>query len=358
MNFLKRFFVDRSSATQSPAASASVKSPALLQPNRILRGHAGVVRCVDISYEGFNAVSGGDDGTLRFWNIYEGQSLGVVQAGARVEGVCYLEDDTKIFAICSDGVVRLYQIDGLLLAQMDGAGDTQPPIIQCFARIPETRNLIFATSNPSDWQLRFSRNVAPWEHRWNSDLGPIQAIAVSLDRQWFVAGDAGGSMAVWALGEFKPDPLCEVRSGIAVKCLETCGQHIVVGHGDGSVTMWDTKSERLVPDVRNADRYLNEGNDQRSGQLVWAGEPTRVLKGHTKAVSSLAVDGHRALSGSWDNTLRLWDVTEGRCLSVMEGPKSDRAAVLGVALRRGSGRRAVSAHGDGCICVWDISFVS
>ena len=67
---------------------------------------------------------------------------------------------------------------------------------------------------------------------------------------------------------------------------------------------------------------------------------TGVLRGHERPVLCVGVsgDGRRALSGSWDNTVRVWDVEGKKCVGVLEG-HTDR--VLGVALS-GDGRRAVS----------------
>ncbi|MEO1331025.1 MAG: peptidoglycan-binding protein, partial [Pseudomonadota bacterium] len=58
---------------------------------------------------------------------------------------------------------------------------------------------------------------------------------------------------------------------------------------------------------------------------------TGVLKGHTGRVSSVAVtpDGSRALSGSYDTTLILWDLATGQALRTFEGHTS---AVTSVAL--------------------------
>ncbi|MBM3740313.1 MAG: hypothetical protein FJW39_31550, partial [Acidobacteria bacterium] len=46
-----------------------------------------------------------------------------------------------------------------------------------------------------------------------------------------------------------------------------------------------------------------------------------VSLGHTERVGSVAwsPDGQRALSGSADNTVRLWEVETGRCERVLEG---------------------------------------
>jgi WD40 repeat protein len=44
----------------------------------------------------------------------------------------------------------------------------------------------------------------------------------------------------------------------------------------------------------------------------------RVLEGHTDSVNAVALtaDGKRAVSGSDDNTLRVWDLKSGNCLAV------------------------------------------
>ncbi len=54
---------------------------------------------------------------------------------------------------------------------------------------------------------------------------------------------------------------------------------------------------------------------------VATGRCLRTFEGHTEPVSSvcLSPDGRFALSGSLDNTLKLWDVATGRCLRTFEG---------------------------------------
>jgi WD40 repeat protein len=46
-----------------------------------------------------------------------------------------------------------------------------------------------------------------------------------------------------------------------------------------------------------------------------------LFEGHTDGVYDVALDAtqHRALSGSRDGTVRLWDTETGRCLRVLEG---------------------------------------
>ena len=68
-------------------------------------------------------------------------------------------------------------------------------------------------------------------------------------------------------------------------------------------------------------------------------------------VVSVAVsgDGKRVVSGSEDQTVRVWDVETGECLKVMEGHTK---MVSSVAVSR-DGKR-VSGSWDKTVRVWDV----
>src|SRR5579885_3160496 len=86
---------------------------------------------------------------------------------------------------------------------------------------------------------------------------------------------------------------------------------------------------------------------------VWGGHALRTLEGHSDRVYSVAVtpDGQRAVSASGDHTLKVWDLASGRALRTLEG-HSDR--VYSVAVTP-DGQRAVSASGDHTLKVWDLA---
>ncbi|MGH7225120.1 MAG: WD40 repeat domain-containing protein, partial [Gemmataceae bacterium] len=51
------------------------------------------------------------------------------------------------------------------------------------------------------------------------------------------------------------------------------------------------------------------------------GKCLRTFEGHTDDVASgsWSPDGRYVLSGSWDKTLRLWEVASGKCLRKFKG---------------------------------------
>ena len=67
---------------------------------------------------------------------------------------------------------------------------------------------------------------------------------------------------------------------------------------------------------------------------VWdleGNQPPRVLEGHTSDVRAVALsaDGQRAVSGSGDHTLRVWDLKSGNCLAVFTCDAAIRCCAWG-----------------------------
>ena len=78
----------------------------------------------------------------------------------------------------------------------------------------------------------------------------------------------------------------------------------------------------------------------------------QTLKGHTRSVLSVAVtpDGKKAVSGSWDNALKVWDLESGREVQTLQG---HTLSVNAVAVTP-DGKRAVSGSDDNTLKVWDL----
>ncbi len=88
---------------------------------------------------------------------------------------------------------------------------------------------------------------------------------------------------------------------------------------------------------------------------VWdieTGQCLKVVEGHTNSVTSVALsaDGRFALSGSYDKTLRLWNLNSGECVNVLKGHTD---SVESVDLSA-DGRLAVSGSRDKTVRVWDL----
>jgi WD40 repeat protein len=111
---------------------------------------------------------------------------------------------------------------------------------------------------------------------------------------------------------------------------------------------------RAVTVSRNGGRAVSGSDD--GTVRVWdlaTGREEAVLVGHTDWVRAVAVcrNGSRAVSGSDDGKLRLWDLATGREKAVLTGHDGE---VFAVAITR-DGALAVSGGSDRTVRVWDLT---
>src|SRR4029077_14165622 len=82
------------------------------------------------------------------------------------------------------------------------------------------------------------------------------------------------------------------------------------------------------------------------------GKARATLRGHTDRVTSVAFspDGTRILTGSVDNTARLWDAATGTAVATLAGHTD---AVRAVALSP-DGTRVLTGSGDSTARLWSV----
>ncbi|QYN41156.1 hypothetical protein K1T35_48330 (plasmid) [Pseudonocardia sp. DSM 110487] len=297
---------------------------------KVTQGVPGSVLSVSVTPDGTRIVTGGDDGTVRVWDLATGAPVGETPMGHRggVRSVAVTPDGTRIITGGGDGWVRVWD-----LATGDEVGVTlgaHSSGATAVAVTPDGTRIITGGGNGGGAGM-----VRVWDIASRSPIGlpltghtrGVTAVAVTPDGTRIVTGGGDGDVRVWDLATRAPVglPLTGHTRGVTAVALSPDGTRIVTGGDDGTVRVWDMASGTPV------------------------GEP---LTGDVSAVGSVAVtsDGTWIVAGGW-GVVRVWDLATGSEVKSLTCDGGTGGVRVAVAITP-HGERVVSVDRLGTIRVW------
>ena len=121
-----------------------------------------------------------------------------------------------------------------------------------------------------------------------------------------------------------------------------------------SSTLGHKNSVRSVA-ITQDGKYIVSGSDDETIKLwdIQSGKELQSFEGHKNSVRSVAItpDGKHIVSGSFDGTIKLWDIQSGKELQSFEGYAIDDYPVYITP----DGKCIVFGSLDGTIKIWDIN---
>ncbi|CDF38372.1 WD40-repeat containing protein [Chondrus crispus] len=151
-------------------------------------------------------------------------------------------------------------------------------------------------------------------------------------------------------------------------CVSMSKRYAVIGYSDGTLQFWSVSEKKVLWSVCGHESQVRSVAMSDDGKRAVSGSEdgsVRVwdvdtglqigdaLTAHTEAVSSVGMsgDGKRAVSGSEDESVRVWDVDTGLQIGDALTGHTDGVESVGMS---GDGKRAVSGSWDESVRVWDV----
>jgi WD40 repeat protein len=276
----------------------------------VFEGHTGIVRSVALAFEDTRAVSFGDDHTIRLWDLDRAACLQTFAINADAIAVT---DDGARLVVASGEEMFLLNLESRRRKKAFRAH-----AVTALAIVPGRGQVVSSSRDCSLglWDLASGKRVRRFD--------------VKARRKKFVG----------RLGASNP----ESATGV---CVMADGQRITACYGDGTVRCWDLDSGELLHTAHCGDQWLMSVAASRRGNqvliggwnhnvLLWQpgnGEPVELGR-HDGEVSTVAflADDRRAISGSFDETLRVWDVAKREFVRIMGTPRDSGLAPPDVSL--------------------------
>ncbi|GAB4832237.1 hypothetical protein Ancab_006251 [Ancistrocladus abbreviatus] len=178
-------------------------------------------------------------------------------------------------------------------------------------------------------------------------IGSVSCLA--LCGEFVLSASQGKDIIVWQQPDLRQFAKFGQGEG-SVKSLLSVGNRVFTAHQDSRIRVWKVSRSsenvfRLVDTLPTTKDYLANFMNQRN-YVQTRRHHRKLWIEHADSISCLAVSKGLIYSGSWDKTLKVWRISDLKCL---ESIKAHDDAINGLAAGNGV---VYSASADGKIKVW------
>ena len=263
-----------------PHVAAADQEPVNTEPGEPVASadYTGWVFSVAVTPDGSRAVCGGDDGSVRVWDLATGRALATLTGHEQVNlnghdrpvwSVAITPDGTRAVSGSSDGTVRVWDLTaGREQATLT---DRERPVFSV-AITPDGTRAVSGTGNDLQvWDVAEGKARATL----TGHTGEVWSVAITADGSRAISGSSDGTVRVWGLtGRRARGTLVSDAGQVFAVAITPDNTMAVSGGEDGSVQVWDVSSRTEVA------RWT--GKQPIIGCTALAGDPIRIGVGQRK----------------------------------------------------------------------------
>ena len=299
---------------------------------RTLSGHTGEVLSIAFSPDSNTIASGSEDLTVKLWEVSSG-SLKTTLSGHNgdVEAVAFSPNGNTLASGSGDGAIKLWQV----------IGNAQPRTFLGHSGI-----VLAVDFNPDGDILASGSSddtVKLWEVSDGTELlsltehkASVHTVAFSPDGQTLASGGFDANVHLWKVSNgAKLHTLSNHVSLVSSVAFNPVNNTLASGSWDSSVVVWDISSGQVLKEIGatgfkatnsvafspQGDILIAGGDSSYTSAKSWQVSDYTLIRsfaGNSSSVRQITFSPDSSLlaSTSWDGTVKLWTVSDGKEISI------------------------------------------
>lgn len=323
---------------------------------RSLRGHTGWVHAVAISPDGSLIASAGEDNAIRLWSSADGTQIGILPGhDKRIRTLAFLRRGGELVSGAEDGLVRVWDLASLVLARQTTTRGTG-----IWSLSVSDDDTLVATGGEDEYVRLFDLRTGELLDEQALHRSWVRSVAFLHGQLVLVSASADGTARTWDVSSRQLDPADVLDAdGERLRALVIWDGHVVTAGEDAAVTVHGDARQRVrmpagVNWVRTiaSTRHGIVAGCEDGGLRIWRPEDGSVLEtlaeGRNTVWSAAFTGGDPSVAlGRADGTVRLLDAATGQETSRLAAGHG-RVWALAAA-----GPYLAAACGDGHLRVWN-----